>query len=75
MNRTDCKLERISNVSIGLILLGVSFLFLLTAITVLPVLGLLIAVPLFILAVIFLVAPRSKACQVIVQKTRGALDS
>ncbi len=75
MNRTDCKLERVSNVSVGLILMGVGFLFALTGITVLPVLGFLIAAPVLVLAVIFLAAPRSKACQLIVQKTRGTLDA
>ena len=74
MNRTDCKLERVSNVAIGLILMGVGLLFSLLGITVLPVIGLLIAAPVLVLAVIFLAAPRSKACAIIVQKTRGALN-
>ena len=74
MNRTDCKLERISNVTVGLILMGVGLLFSLMGITVLPVIGLLIAAPVLVLAVIFLAAPRSKACAIIVQKTRGALN-
>ena len=75
MNRTDCKLERVSNVTVGLILMGVSLLFTLTGITVLPVIGLLIAVPVLVLAVVFLVAPRSKAFAIIAQKTRGTLNS
>ena len=75
MNRNDCKLERISNVTVGLILLGFGLLFTLTGITVLPVLGLLIATPVLVLAVVFLAAPRSKACSIIAQKTRGALNS
>ena len=75
MNRTDCKLERISNVTVGLILLGVGLLFTLTGITVLPVIGLLIAAPVLALAVVFLAAPRSKACSIIAQKTRGALNN
>ena len=75
MNRNDCKLERVSNVTVGLILMGVGLLFTVSAITVLPVIGLLIAVPAVVLAVVFLAAPRSKACAIIVQKTRGALDN
>ncbi len=75
MNTTDCKLERVSNVTVGLILMGVSLLFTLTGITVLPVIGLMIAVPVLVLAVVFLVAPRSKACAIIAQKTRGTLKS
>jgi hypothetical protein len=75
MNRTDCKLERVSNATVGLILFGVGLLFALTGITVLPVIGLLIAAPVLVLAVVFLAAPRSKACAIIAQKTRGALNN
>jgi len=75
MNRTDCKLERVSNVTVGLILMGVGLLFALTGITVLPVIGLLVAVPVLVLAVVFLVAPRSKACTIIAQKTRRVLNN
>lgn len=75
MNKNDCRLERISNVSIGFILLGVGLFFTIIGITVLPVIGLMIAVPIFVIAGIFLVSPRSKACAIIAQKTRGALNN
>ena len=75
MNRTDCKLERVSNVTVGLILLGFGLLFTLSGITVLPVIGFFIAVPVLILAGIFLVSPRSKACAIIAQKTRGVVNN
>jgi hypothetical protein len=39
------------------------------------VIGLLIAVPVLILAGIFLVSPRSKACAIIAQKTRGVVNN
>ena len=74
MNKNDCRLERVSNVTIGLIFTGVGLLFSLFGITVLPVIGLMIAVPVFVIAGIFLVSPRSKACAIIAQKTRGALN-
>jgi hypothetical protein len=74
MNRTDCKLERVSNVTVGLILMGVGLLFVISGITVLPVIGLVIAAPVLVLACVFVAAPRSKACSVIVQKTRGTLS-
>ena len=45
MNTNDCKLERVSNVTIGFLLLIFGGLFTLIGITVLPVLGLLIAIP------------------------------
>ena len=73
--RPTVKLERVSNVTVGLILMGVGLLFALTGITVLPVIGLLIAVPVLILAGIFLVSPRSKACAIIAQKTRGVVNN
>ena len=75
MNRTDCKLERVSNVTIGFMLMTFGLLFALIGITVLPVIGLLIAVPVLIIAGVFLASPRSKACAIIAQKTRGALNN
>ena len=75
MNKNDCRLERVSNVAIGFILMFVGLLFALTGITVLPVIGMLIAVPVLILAGIFLVSPRSKACAIIAQKTRGVVNN
>ena len=75
MNKNECRLERVSNVTIGFFLTGVGLLFTLLGITVLPVLGLMIAVAVFVIAGIFLVSPRSKACSIIAQKTRGALKN
>ena len=75
MNKTDCKLERVSNITIGFLLMSFGLLFVLTGITVLPVIGLLIAVPVLIIAGIFLASPRSRACAIIAQKTRGAINS
>ena len=66
-------MERVSNVTVGFILMFVGLLFMITGITVLPIIGLMIAVPVLILAGIFLVSPRSKACAIIAQKTRGAI--
>jgi len=68
-------LERVSNVTIGFILMIVGLFFAGTGITVLPVIGLLIAVPVLVLAGIFLASPRSKACSIIAQKTRGVINS
>jgi len=74
MNRNDCKLERVSNITIGLILMMFGLLLTLSGITVLPVIGLLIAIPVLIIAVIFMASPRSKACAIIAQRTRGTLN-
>ena len=75
MNKNECRLERVSNVTVGFVLMFVGLLFAVTGITVLPVIGLLIAVPVLVLAWIFLVAPRSKACSIIAQKTRGVINN
>jgi len=75
MNKNECRLERVSNVTIGFIFMVVGLFFAGTGVTVLPVIGLLIAVPVLVLAGIFLVAPRSKACSIIAQKTRGVINN
>ena len=68
-------MERVSNVTVGFVLLFVGLLFAVTGITVLPVIGLLIAAPVLVLAAIFMVSPRSKACSIIAQKTRGVINN
>jgi len=75
MNKNECGMERVSNVTVGFILMFVGLLFMITGITVLPIIGLMIAVPVLILAGIFLVSPRSKACAIIAQKTRGVVNN
>ena len=75
MNKNECRMERVSNVTVGFILMFVGLLFMITGITVLPIIGLMIAVPVLILAGIFLVSPRSKACSIIAQKTRGVVNN
>ena len=74
MNKNECRLERVSNIAIGFFLLLFGFLFTLAGITVLPVLGLLIAVPVLIIAGVFLASPRSKACAILAQKSRSLID-
>jgi hypothetical protein len=75
MNKNECRLERVSNVTIGFILMIVGLFFAGTGVTVLPVIGFLIAVPVLVLAGIFLASPRSKACSIIAQKTRGVINN
>ena len=71
MKTLDCQLERVSNAMVGAVLLFIGFIFTLLGLTVIPVIGLLIAVPLGILGVVFVLAPRSKACALVAQKVRG----
>ena len=75
MNKNDCRLERVSNVTVGFILMILGLLFALSGITVLPLIGFFIGVPVLILAGIFLVSPRSKACAIIAQKTLGVVNN
>ena len=75
MNRTDCKIERVSNVTIGFFLLLIGVFFTLIGIMIIPVIGLLFAIPVLLIAVIFLASPRSRACSIIVEKTRGAINN
>lgn len=73
MDKLDCKVERVSNLTIGLILLMIGLGFALIGITILPVVGLIIAIPVLLLAGIFLAAPRSKACAMLTEKARSAV--
>ena len=75
MNKNDCRLDRVSNATVGFILLILGLFLALSGITVLPVIGLMIAVPVLILAGIFLISPRSKACAIIALKTRGVINN
>ena len=73
LNKTDCKLEPVSNITVGLILMLIGLMFTFIGIAIIPVIGLIIAFPVFILSVVFLASPRSEACAVIAKKTRGTL--
>jgi hypothetical protein len=72
MKLIDCKLERVSNAMVGLVLIFIASIFTFIGLTLIPVIGLLIAVPLGILGIIFVLAPRSKACSLMTQKFREA---
>jgi hypothetical protein len=63
-------LERFSNFSIGMTLLLVGVLFGIVSIVLMPVVGLLIAIPVIALGVAFLGAGKSKACALITEKTK-----
>ena len=67
-------MERVSNFTIGLALLITGLLIALSGITVLPIVGFFIAAPVLIIAGIFLASPRSNACSLLAQKTRGIIN-
>ena len=71
MNKTDCQLERISNVTVGFFLTIIGLISTLIGRMIVPVIWLLFTVPVLIVAGIFLVSPRSKACRIIAERARG----
>ena len=71
MKSVDCKLERLSNTMVGGIFFFIGLIFALLGITIIPVIGLLIAIPVIIMGTIFILAPRSRACTLVTQKFRG----
>ena len=74
MKPLDCKLEKVSNAMVGSILLFVGLVFVMLGITVIPIIGLLLALAAFVLGVVFLLAPRSESCALVTQKLRGNVN-
>ena len=73
MKTLDCKLERLSNTMVGAILFFFGLIFALLGLTIIPVIGLLIAIPVIIMGTIFILAPRSRACSLMTLKVREAV--
>ena len=65
MDAHECKQERFSSRTIGLVFLIVSVLLFVIGLVVLPVVGFIFAIPLVLIGVVMLMAPESKACQII----------
>ena len=74
MNRLSCFFERISNFAVGLFLLFAGLALTLISFTIVPIIGLVIAIPVLVLAVVFLGARRSKECALVVERTRKILS-
>ena len=75
MNRLSCYFERISDFAVGLFLLFTGLALTLISFTIIPVIGLFIAIPVLVLAVAFLGAKRSKECAFIAKRTKGIFGS
>lgn len=75
MNRLSCYFERISDFTIGLFLLFLGLALTLISFTIVPVIGLFIAIPVLVLAVAFLGAKRSRECALVAQRTKNILSS
>ena len=65
MDANECKQERFSSRTIGFVFLAVSILLFVIGLVVLPVVGFIFAIPLIVIGVVMLMAPESKACQII----------
>lgn len=64
MNQLDCAFERASNVGVAFSLLLMAAGLSVIGVTILPVLGIFMAIPVVVVAVAFLIAPRSKECKI-----------
>jgi hypothetical protein len=71
MNKLDCITQKYSSRVIGLILLPLAIALGLLGFLIVPVVGLVFSVPLFILSFTFIAAPESKVCQLIFKKDSG----
>ena len=71
----NCRFERISNFSIGLILLLIGLGFVVIGLTIIPFIGFIVAIPIFIAGILFIKAHRSQECIVEEQMTKGEAKS
>jgi len=65
MNKHDCRSEKLSSRTLGVILLPLALLLAFVGGLVLPMVGIFFAVPLLLLSSVLLLAPESKTCQLI----------
>lgn len=70
MNRLSCYFEKISDFAVGLFLLFLGLALTVISFTIIPVIGLVVAIPVLVLAISFLGAKRSKECALIAQGTK-----
>lgn len=65
MDRTDCIVEKISSRTIGIIMVPVALVIGVIGGLVLPVFGFFFALPILLLAGIFIAAPQSRVCRLL----------
>jgi hypothetical protein len=71
MDRDDCKNEKFSARTVGILVIVVSLLLLTVGLIVLPVVGFIFGAPLLVLGLALIFAPQSKTCQLIMDKVQG----
>jgi hypothetical protein len=74
MNRLSCSFEKISDFGVGLFLLFLGLILTIISFSVLPVIGLVVAIPVLVLSFVFLGAKKSKECALITQKARNVFS-
>ncbi len=75
MDRTSCFFERVSNSTVGVVLLLIGLFFTVISFVALPVIGLVVAVPVLGLGFVFLFSRQSKACALISERAKKALSA
>jgi hypothetical protein len=75
MNRISCYFEKISDFGVGLFLLFLGLILTVISFTIIPVIGLVLAIPVLVLAVSFLGAKKSKECALVTRKARKLFSS
>ena len=69
MDKTDCVQEKISSRTLGFVILPFGLLLAVASFFLLPIFGLIFALPVLILAVTFIAAPQSKVCRLLTGKS------
>ncbi|MBI5552652.1 MAG: hypothetical protein HY911_14185 [Desulfobacterales bacterium] len=64
MKPIDCLLERPSKIAVAVALMVITFFLVVIGLTVLPVLGIFLAIPVFFIGMTFFFAPRSQECSI-----------
>ena len=65
MKRAECKQEKISSRTVGVILLPFTLLIAFAGFMAIPILGIIFALPILLLSGILIAAPESKVCRLI----------
>jgi ABC-type sulfate transport system permease subunit len=68
MNKTDCRTEKNYTRIMGIFVLFIGLMVALIGFIIVPVVGLIFALPVLILATLFIAAPESNACKLILKK-------
>ena len=64
MRSIDCLFERPANIGVAVALMSMALGLILIGLTVLPVLGIFLSIPVFFFSLAFLFAPRSQECSI-----------